>query len=420
MPILLKSKNKNSAGIIVFTHGEALWGVPAKSKKVKKFLLEITKKKEWIFGIHVQGNVDWIGKWQKQNWQQFFMWPNKNQKFLDNIPKEIITNLTCINFYTDNLLKNRIEKKKYDLISITRFTSLKKIQLNIRIYKELLKINPKLKIILVSPIPENQNKFLLDEGIKTLEEFKKIVKNEMTPIQLKQIEFICSPQRYFDRLPLSDDFIYDLISISKNLLLTSHMEGVPRVIVEALNLKTNVIVSSKLVCGTTVYQNDTNSFSYEENEKLDDKLKAENIAKQIHEYLEKGYTYQNKVDSEIFLEKENIPKLKLFFKQIFVKNNISFNDENWCLENLTKRLACHGDTYSLAILNNEKAFFNWFNKISTPDAHLKNEKTLYEEASELDKIKTPFKYISYWLDFIKTKIINKLNYYRKTRPKQND
>ena len=108
MPVLLKSKNKNSPGIIVFTHGEALWGVPAKSKKVKKFLLEISQKKEWIFGIHVQGNVDWIGKWQKQNWQQFFMWPNKNQKFLDNIPKEIITNLTCINFYTDNLLKNRI------------------------------------------------------------------------------------------------------------------------------------------------------------------------------------------------------------------------------------------------------------------------------------------------------------------------
>ena len=73
MPVLLKSKNKNSPGIIVFTHGEALWGVPAKSKKVKKFLLEISQKKEWIFGIHVQGNVDWIGKWQKQNWQQFFM-----------------------------------------------------------------------------------------------------------------------------------------------------------------------------------------------------------------------------------------------------------------------------------------------------------------------------------------------------------
>ena len=68
----------------------------------------------------------------------------------------------------------------------------------------------------------------------------------MTPMQLNQIEFICSPQRYFNRLPLSDDFIYDLISLSKNLLLTSHMEGVPRVVVEALNLKTNVIVSNKL------------------------------------------------------------------------------------------------------------------------------------------------------------------------------
>lgn len=420
MPVLLKSKNKNSPGIIAFTHGEALWGVAAKSKKVKKFLLDMTRNKKWIFGVHIQGNVDWIGKWEKQNWQQFFMWPNKDQKFLEDIPKDIITDLTCINFYNDNLLQNRIEKKKYDLISITRFTTLKKIQLNIRIYKELLKIKPKLKIIFVSTIPQNQNKFFPDESSKTLEEFKKILKNEMTPIQLKQIEFICSPQSYFYRLPLSDDFIYDLISLSKNLLLTSHMEGVPRVIVEALNLKTNVIVSNKLFCGTTVYQNDANSLSYEENEKLDDKLKAEDIAKQINDYLEKGYIFENKIDNKLFMAKENIPKLKLFFKKIFNQNNIPLDDENWCLENLTKRLACHGDTYSLAILNNEEAFFNWFNKISSTDAHLKNEINLYKEASDLDKIKTPFKDISYWFNFIKVKIINKLRYYRKNIFNKND
>jgi len=420
MPVLLKSKNKNSPGIIAFTHGEALWGVAAKSKKVKKFLLDMTRNKKWIFGVHIQGNVDWIGKWEKQNWQQFFMWPNKDQKFLEDIPKDIITDLTCINFYNDNLLQNRIEKKKYDLISITRFTTLKKIQLNIRIYKELLKIKPKLKIIFVSTIPQNQKKFFPDESSKTLEEFKKILKNEMTPIQLKQIEFICSPQSYFYRLPLSDDFIYDLISLSKNLLLTSHMEGVPRVIVEALNLKTNVIVSNKLFCGTTVYQNDANSFSYEENEKLDDKLKAEDIAKQINDYLEKGYIFENKIDNKLFMAKENIPKLKLFFKKIFNQNNIPLDDENWCLENLTKRLACHGDTYSLAILNNEEAFFNWFNKISSTDAHLKNEINLYKEASDLDKIKTPFKDISYWFNFLKVKIINKLRYYRKNIFNKND
>ena len=51
---------------------EALWGVATKSTKVKKFLSEMTKNKKWILEC-CQGNVDWIGKWQKQNWQQFFM-----------------------------------------------------------------------------------------------------------------------------------------------------------------------------------------------------------------------------------------------------------------------------------------------------------------------------------------------------------
>ena len=78
-----------------------------------------------------------------------------------------------------------------------------------------------------------------------------------------------------------------------------------------------------------------------------------------------------------------------------------------------KRLACHGDTYSLAILNNEEAFFNWFNKISSSDAHLKNEINLYKEASDLDKIKTPFKDWFYWFNFIKIKIVNKLIYHSK-------
>ena len=47
-------------------------------------------------------------------------------------------------------------------------------------------------------------------------------------------------------------------------------------------------------------------------EQLDDKLKAEDIAKQINVYLEKGYIFENKVDTKLFMGKENIPKLKLF------------------------------------------------------------------------------------------------------------
>ena len=45
MPVLLKSKKENSPGIISFTHTEALSGVPAKSNKIKKLLIDLSKKK---------------------------------------------------------------------------------------------------------------------------------------------------------------------------------------------------------------------------------------------------------------------------------------------------------------------------------------------------------------------------------------
>ena len=72
----------------------------------------------------------------------------------------------------------------------------------------------------------------------------------------------------------------------------------------------------------------------------------------------------------------------------------------------------HIKRYDLTILNNEKAFFNWFKKISSPNTKLMDEESLYKESSELDKIKTPFKNIPYWFNFYKIKFINKLNIYK--------
>ena len=408
MPVIIKNRTEKSPGIIVFTHGEALWGVVAKSSKVKNFVTELSRQKKWIFGIHIQGNIDWLGEWQN-----FFMWPNKNQKFLEDIPKEIITDLTCINFYNDELINIKTDNKKYDIINITRFSSLKKIGLSLRIQKELLKLNPELKIIFISPVPYLKNKFFLEDEQKILNKTKNIIQNEFSINQLKQINFICSPEEYFNKFPLSNDLIYHLISLSKNLLMTSHMEGVPRAIVEAINLRTNIIVSEKLICGTTVYQNERNSFVYQENKDANEKVNAINIAKQINNYLKKDFANEDKTDSNLFLEKENIPKLKNFFKNIFLNNSLNYEDNEWYLHDLPRRLACHGELYDLTIQNNEKAFFNWFQKISSSNVDLKDEESLYKESSELDKIKTPLKNIPYWFDFYKTKFVNKICTYKK-------
>ena len=44
MPVLLKNKSQNEPGIISFTHGEALFGVPAKFKKYLIFFIIKVKK----------------------------------------------------------------------------------------------------------------------------------------------------------------------------------------------------------------------------------------------------------------------------------------------------------------------------------------------------------------------------------------
>ena len=102
MPVVLKNKTKNSPGIIVFTHNEILRGVPKKSLRVDRILSKAYKNNDWIFGVHVQGDCSNVFNWPYKDWQNFFLWPEKNDNFLSNIPKKSICELTCVNFLSNN------------------------------------------------------------------------------------------------------------------------------------------------------------------------------------------------------------------------------------------------------------------------------------------------------------------------------
>ena len=151
MPIVLKKKTSYSPGIIIFTHNEILRGVPRKSKKVNYLLKKLSQEKKWIFGVHVQGDCSNVFNWPFDEWQDFIMWPDKNQKFLSKIPKENISSLTCINFLSNNIENFKKIERDIDIISITRFSRIKNIEITLSIFKELLNINPQYKLVLIAP-----------------------------------------------------------------------------------------------------------------------------------------------------------------------------------------------------------------------------------------------------------------------------
>ena len=50
----------------------------------------------------------------------------KNDDFLSNIPKASICDLTCVNFLSEKINLFQREKKDIDIISVSRFSVLKK------------------------------------------------------------------------------------------------------------------------------------------------------------------------------------------------------------------------------------------------------------------------------------------------------
>ena len=186
-------KNSSFPGIIIFTHNEILRGVPRKSKKINNLLQKLSQEKKWIFGVHIQGDCSNVYNWPYDTWQDFIMWPNINEKFLSNIPKEKILNLTCVNFLSNNIEKFKDNDRDIDIISISRFTSIKNIEITLNIFKELLDINPKYKFLLIAPKEVRPIKFFKNKEYLYLDKIEKLLEQIQNSKKYKnQIVFYCS------------------------------------------------------------------------------------------------------------------------------------------------------------------------------------------------------------------------------------
>lgn len=356
MPCILKQRTATSPGIITFSHGEALWGVPHRSRKVRDFLVESRRSGKWLFGIHVQGDCSHLDSWPMPSWQSFVMWPDRSAPFLHNLPDGQFCPFTCINFMPAFLAEREETVRDWDICVISRASSIKRIEDTLLLLRAVLDSRPETKIVMIVPDPRYQ--VLGEKAYKKQridESYFKLPKKLFSARELKQISFVSSSQDSFGNFPLADGLVAEILGKSKFMILNSHLEGVPRVIAEALLLGTPCIVSDQLRSGLNDWLTDGNSI------RISDKpLKG---AQQVVDGLKNYDRFSVNRESvcAAFSEAKNIHEFKTYLSNLIQANGCPV-EGRWFLEDLHLRLACHGQKQHFQFFNNEKLFFEWIDR----------------------------------------------------------
>ena len=356
MPYILKQPAADSPGIITFTHNEALRGVAAPGRRAARYLSEAAHRGEWLFGVHVQGDLPNNQGWPREPWQAFFMWPDPAAAFLRNVPPDDVIPLNCVNFIP-YMGSGERSARRFDLCVVSRPSVVKRIRETLLTIKALMGKRPGFEAVLVVPDPR-----LFERGEESYEllgidkAFFDLPKKLFTSNELARLSFICSSQASFGTFPLSDRLVWDLYEQSKFVLLTSHAEGTPRVVAEALLAGTPCIVSKHLRSGILHHLDDTNTL------RIDDDPDA--AAAQIDEALSSVGRFH--VDRErmrmAFSAERNRPPLLDHFTAFFARHGKPMRGR-WFLDDLHLRLAGHGRKHNYQFLSNDALFFDWLDKV---------------------------------------------------------
>ena len=361
MAIVLKKKTSISPGIIIFSHNEILRGVIKKSEKIQKILTLYSKKKEWLFGVHLQGDCSNVFDWPNKHLIDFFLWPEKNSSFFNKIDKQLICEMSCINFLDKKIYEFQNVQKKYDLICVSRFSKIKNIDISLDIIENLLVKNNDLKILIV--LPKTKPKGFFNKEIFFFEKIDRKIRYLKSNKKYKNLEFVINETSKKGFFPLSESEIYKYISSSKYLMLNSYREGTPRTLIEAICLNTKVIISKKLEHGLKRYFNSENSLIYDETSNDIEQITDE-ILNNINNYSHLS------VNPNLLKEfNEEFSKIRLvnFIKNLprIADNEIEeINKECWLLHELKYRLASHFNKTNHQFINNEKNFLIWLDSVN--------------------------------------------------------
>lgn len=291
----LKPSKNEVPGVLIFSHKEykLLFNKDSQNKYLKKL------KDNYFIGIHWGASEDNIIKNKLIDFH--FCLPGLLSENI--IPNSELINLTSRNFLNRDY-KNHKSEKFYDIITVGRKVKVKRYLEFFLIIKEVMKVKPDLKVMIVAPNIINPKKstvdFLFEENL-----------NEIFTDSEKKNITIYSENNY-----LSRDEIIDLYNKSKIFLFTSIREGVAKVTGEAALCGLRVLIY-KYFRGNATYGIDKRQYSLFKD--------IEDCASQVLSILSE--TESTIYDNKDLHEDESILKLDLFLSELYNKNKYEFDGE---------------------------------------------------------------------------------------------
>ena len=291
----LKSHKGDTPGVLIFSHKEykLLFNKKSENKYLKKL------KNNFFIGVHWGASEDDVIK-------------NKLIDFHLSlpglIPENIISSSEIVELTTRNFLskdyKNNHLEKYYDIITIGRKVKAKRYLEFFLIIKQVMKVKPDLKVMIVAPEDEKPKKstfdFLFEENFNEI--FSEPEKKNIT---------IYSEKEYLDRTE-----IIDLLNKSKIFLFTSIKEGVAKVTGEAALCGLKILIF-KNFRGNAIYGIDERQYSLFED--IDDCVSK--VIDMIND------TSLNNFDNKDLYEDNSLNKLDNFLSELYRNNNYEFDGE---------------------------------------------------------------------------------------------
>ena len=232
MVFKLKEFQENSSGIIIFSHKEFI-----KYSQYKTFNKVLKGyKNNYFFAVHWGASFENTSEFNFENIDINFCYPEQ----LPDLENQEMLPYTTRSFIPSTIFNNATSKEKeIDLITVTRKVNAKYNRDLFNISKELILVNPNVKIAILVSNP-NYVKTNYDHLFnENFEEILGAYKNS----NVKLIQFDTIPKQ---------EIVADYLKRSKVFLFTSRKEGVAKVTAEAALCNLPVLINSKFFGGARV------------------------------------------------------------------------------------------------------------------------------------------------------------------------